>query len=210
MNIQFKNEKLTSSGVTRRLLHYYSLANDTDKQNRNWYIDANNFCNELSEAYNKPLFQVAGVCAALSPMKNWQSNMKLTRDFMKGSRGGHYGSQIDKAKLCLKSNEDEIFYVLTKNGLKTSQFYLNIAKPTEVNGVTIDRHAIGASIYSPKNIQTLPDSHGLMSVNQYKFFQSCYMSASEIVEYRPHEFQAIIWSVYRRLKNLPQEYNVPF
>lgn len=210
--MKFKRQELKKSGVVRRLLHYYSLATAEDIQHKDWYFEANQFCKQLSDDFGVPLFQVVGVCAALSPQKNWQENKKLTFNFMRGNRSGHYKQQIDKADQCLTADSAEnIFRLLTKNGMKTSWFYWNILYPDVETGVTIDRHAIGACVFSPTNIQTIPDGYGMLTVGHYKFFSECYASGAKIQALRPHEFQAIVWSVYRRLKELPTEYQTePF
>lgn len=210
--MKFKRQELKKSGVVRRLLHYYSLAMPEDIQHKNWYLEAHRFCKQLSDDFGVPLFQVVGVCAALSPQKNWQENKKLVFMFLRGSQRGHFKQQILKAQQCMVAQTaEEIFNLLTKNGMKTSWFYWNILYPDVETGVTIDRHAIGACVFSPTNIQTIPDGYGVLTVGHYKFFSECYASGAKIQALRPHEFQAIVWSVYRRLKELPTEYQTePF
>jgi hypothetical protein len=210
--MRFKNKQYTKSGVIRRLLHYYRKANTDDLLNVNWYKDANEFCKQLSEDFDVPLFKVVGVCSAMSPQKNWQENKKLTFHFLRGKRGGHYPNQVEKAQACITANDaEEIFNMLTIGGKKTSWFFYNILYPDIPTGVTIDRHAIGACVFSPKEIKALPDEYSNISINQYKFFAECFVLSARIVGVLPHEFQAIVWSVYRRLRELPPVYEVePF
>lgn len=47
-----------------------------------------------------------------------------------------------------------------------------------------------------------------MSTPQYEFFVECYRKAAEWKGILPHQFQAILWMVYRRLRELREHKEV--
>ena len=205
--IKFKGSVLTQTKVINNLLRFYDLANDSEKiEGNEWYGDANNFAQSLSDQYNIPIHAVCGIIAALSPQQSWQLNKVIAKRFCSGEREGlHYSAQIAKAVKCLTSTEVEIYNFMSKGQIKTSQFYYNILHPNYKYGATIDRHAILACIGRPKLGITL-DFDVSMTANQYRFFESCYIEAANKLDVLPHVFQAIVWVVVRRLKELPKEY----
>lgn len=207
--MRFLNKKHKKSILVKRLLAFYDSATN-EERNSNWYIEANQFAIELAERFNKPLIQVCGVIAALSPQKNWQENKRLAVLFLQGKNHGQTKMQLKKADSCLLTEcETEIFNLLTKNGLKTSQFFLNLLHPNKSIGITIDRHAVGACLFTPNNIEALPEIR--MTKTQYDVFQDVYISTANKLAIKPHELQAIVWKAYRRLKGLPLAYNtIPF
>lgn len=205
----FKRNKLSKSGVVRRLLWYYDQANGIEiDRGEQWYYDANGYASMLSDRFDVPLVRVAAVLACLSPQKNWQENQKLAKDYLSGIKAGHFRSAYMKADMCMMSDTSEEMFNLISKGMKSSHFFMNIAHPDMREHVTIDRHAIGACIYSSSEIQTIPESYGQMTKKQYNFFVSCYKSAAEYRGSIPCQMQAVVWTVYRRLKGLPSEYNV--
>ena len=205
--IKFKGSVLTQTKVVNNLMRFYDLANDSEKiEGNEWYGDANIFARELSNKYNIPIHAVCGIIAALSPQQSWQLNKVIAKRFCSGEREGlHYSPQIPKAIKCLTSSEIEIFNFMSKGQIKTYQFYYNILHPNCKHGATIDRHAILACIERPKLGLHL-DFDVSMTVNQYRFFESCYILTAEKLGILPHIFQAIVWVVVRRLKELPKEY----
>ena len=213
MFIKFKTKVVKRKQVVKRLLFYYEQATATELT-YNWYLEGNQFCRELSTAFKTPLFQVAGIVSAMSPQKNWQENKKLAYQFMKGKRSGQTKQQILKAEKCLIcDNETEIFSLLTKKGLKTSYFYTNLLHPDFDSGVTIDRHAIGASLNELKDINTNMKA-AVLTKPQYDFFASCFNDVAKVKKVLPLQVQATVWQSYRRLKGLVESYNtnedIPF
>ena len=93
---------------------------------------------ELSEQFDKPIYQTAGIIAALSPLKSWKENKRIAILFYQTGiikhtnliKGKIY--RIEKAK-----NISEIIKIL--NGRKIRSFYQNILGYENV--LTIDRHA---------------------------------------------------------------------
>ena len=57
------------------ILHFYRLAGKF--YGDNWYASAYQFAVELSEQFDKPIYQTAGIIAALSPLKSWKENKRI-------------------------------------------------------------------------------------------------------------------------------------
>lgn len=214
MNSQqiFKGKKLTSKKVVNNLLkYYYQASKDQINSGLEWYKQAHEFCIDLSKKSGLPVFKVAGIVAALSPQTNWQRNKEISIRFILNneSKGLHNSNQLDKAFECLHAdNEKEIYLMLSKNQVKTSQFFYNILNYKQNLGVTIDRHALAATFQKPEKVKSLSDAMSKMTAKQYNFFMSCYSSAAQKVNILGHEFQAVLWLVYRDLRELPKEYKV--
>lgn len=207
-NIKFKGNILTQKKIVNNLVRYYNLANDSEiNEGLKWYTDANQFAVNLSNKYNIPLHSVCGIIAALSPQTSWLQNKILVNRFLKGDRlNMHTTVQMDKAIKCLNSNETEIYGFLSIGHIKTTQFYYNILNPLSSFGATIDRHALLACLKRPiLGINSLNDSMSSMTKNQYRFFELCYIVGAKQLDILPHEFQAIIWVVVRRLRELTNE-----
>lgn len=204
MKIKFKHKIYTRRGIVARILHYYSLATFEEVlDGMSWYDSAHLFCVKTAEDFGITPIQVAGVVAALSPMQNWDINKDNTVRFLNGDKAVHTLAQVSKAEACLETNSpEEIFKLLSKNGVKTSQFFWNIAFPDSNKGVTIDRHAIAVSVFSPSNLAPISEPYGKLSASQYKAFEEAFRRAAEIKNILPHQMQAVTWGVLRRLRGL--------
>jgi hypothetical protein len=207
---KYKGQLLTRTKVKNNIKRYYNLSTKVERQRgKNWYFDAKYFCQILQQRYGHELYQIAGVVAALSPQTNWQENKRIAELFLQGQRDNlHNGNQMYKAELCLTAScELDIFFILTKDGKKTSYFYANILKPLLNNGTTIDRHALAVCFISPAKTRTLNDNEAQITKLQYEFFNQCYIEASNELGLNAKQLQAITWTSFRRLRGLPNEYN---
>ena len=204
----FKNKLYKVGSAKNRLIEYYNLStSEQKKEGLKWYKEANQFCANLAKQSNLEVFRVVGIVAALSPQKNWQRNKELAYNFIiNKSNTGHNKQQINKALDCYILNENEIYLMLSKNKVKTSQFYYNILHFDKIKSVTIDRHAIGTIIYNKRNIKTISDGQSQMTKKQYDFFADCYKEAAKELNLLPQQLQAIVWVTYRNFKDLPKEY----
>lgn len=206
-NQKFKGVELTQTKTVNNILKYYNLSTDLQKSNGlKWYKEAYNFCLGISNKTGLEVYRIIGVLAALSPQCSWDRNKEITYLFCvnKIDTGLHTSQQINKAYASLSANNpDEIFNLLTKEGIKTSCFYWNILLHGMNTGkATIDRHAIGISIQDPTNTAPLTDSLQ-MTKKQYDFFVTCYCKAAKKVNLLPQDLQAITWLTYRELRELP-------
>lgn len=160
---------------------------------RDWYMHAHAYAQELADRHNTSTIIAAGVIAALSPQKSWTENKRLANQFLAGNERGHTGANLAKAKQIKQGGNclEEICDIL--HGLKTSSFFINITLPTAYKAVTIDRHAVEIALNKKL------DNHA-MTVNQYTFFSNCYTIAAKRLGLYPHQIQAITWEAWRELK----------
>lgn len=200
MKQKFQNRDLLKWGCVQRLLHYYSLATREEiKDGKEWYNNANKFC----QSFEYPLTQVAGITAAFSPQAGWIENKRYVSTYLKTGKVLRTKEQKRKAEAILNTeNEVEILNLLSVRGLalKSKAFYLNILHPSVETSVTIDRHAVAACLQHYLETESLGEVR--LTKKQYGFFVECYKDAAKRTGLLPHQFQAVVWVVYRRLKNL--------
>lgn len=148
-----------------------------------WYQEAKEFSSNLSKEYEVEEFKVCGLIAALSPMKSWQENKKLTIDFLKGKRKGHFKSQINKCKIILDSKSPEEVELIL-NGLKTTAFFRNIYLPLDNERVTIDRHI--SKIYNKGELLRITPA-------RYRTIESAFKRLSKKVNLPVTTIQGTVW-----------------
>lgn len=187
--IKFKRKRIRKGDAVKRIISAYEAQNRP--QSHDWYLQAHDFAESIRGEY--PLMIVAGVIAALSPLKSWEDNKRIARLFMLGQRDKlHTGIMIDKAVRILSAKSElEIEEILS--GFKISAFFRNIYRPHESGKVTIDRHAISLAL--GKKLTT----NFAMTRIQYDFFSSCYEQAAQDNNIMPHEMQSITWEYQRTL-----------
>lgn len=206
MTQKFKGTELKQSKVVKNILKVYNDTTFTAESN--WYTTANELAVSLAKAYDYNLLQVAGVIAALSPLKSWDENKRIAEAFLKSGDAYHTGTMIAKADDIVNydGNFQREFILTTLNGNKIQNFFLNIAYPMAKEGVTIDRHAVSIAFG-----KSLPDSM-LRSITdrQYEFFAECYRIAAAKAGILPNEMQAVTWVKWRKLKDAKKFEDVPF
>lgn len=164
----------------------------------NWYRDANALAVLLSPSDPS---QAAGVLAALSPMMDWEQNMKLgIRAYADGSASGALFSNVEKANRIL--NGEAPLDVL--GGNKVRAFYGCINDPSS-ESVCIDRHAFDIAVGRVTNNESRA---ALSRKGVYESFEKAYVRAAKVLSARlgtpvsASEVQAVTWCVWRRLKGL--------
>lgn len=205
----FKGSELTSAKCMNSILRFFYLATHNEfKEGINWYKEANEYSRELSSRFNISLPQAVGIISALSPQTSWVDNKRYAVSYLM-NRHLRIRSQANTNKvrniIALK-NENAIYMALsTQNkAYKTKAFFLNILNPDIVTNVTIDRHAIAACIQTPNEVEALDNTYGQLTKQQYDFFQYCYVQTASKLHILPQQLQAIVWTVYRRVRNLKQ------
>lgn len=193
----FKGKVLLKGTLVNRIINIYNKGDF--ETNPNWYLEASNFAQELADTHNVNYFKVCGIIAALSPLKNWNENMRITKMFLATGKASHTRLMTNKAITILASLEDDTLYqtiLATLNGNKIKNFFINIAFPNHKEAVTIDRHAL--SICLNRSIKK-HDYVGITTI-QYNFFAAAYVEASEILGVLPCMVQAVTWEKWRELK----------
>ena len=174
----------------------YALGNKSDAM---WYQDAYKIACSLAQKYNTQTERVAGIIAALSPLKRWDKNVELAEDLLAGRYVGHTKRMVAKAYKVSKCDIADIPAVL--NGNKITDFYSNIINPTCDTRVTIDRHAImiamGGVHISQSDLAKLCNTD-----KRYSAIAEAYRRAAKKLGVRPLEVQAVTWVVWRKIKTL--------
>lgn len=174
------------------ILKAYAAASEADKaEGLSWYPRARRYSEDLGARYGIAARVVSGVIAALSPMTNWEQNLKDAENLLRlGARAvvGTYKSNKRKALKMLKGAEPA-------NNLgkyKTLSFFECIeGNPAQV---CIDRHA-SAIAYGRK--LTDAERGALVGVN-YERLQNAYRRAAQALNLKPAELQAITWVYWRK------------
>ena len=189
-------ELLSVTKMTNRILKMYALGNKADAM---WYQDAYKIACSLAQKYNTQTERVAGIIAALSPLKRWDKNVELAEDLLAGRYVGHTKNMVAKAYKVSKCDIADIPAVL--NGNKITDFYSNIINPTCDTRVTIDRHAImiamGGVHISQSDLAKLSNTD-----KRYSAIAEAYRRAAKKLGVRPLEVQAVTWVVWRKIKTL--------
>jgi len=203
---RYKGRTLNQAKLVKNILAIYNDQEYTGESD--WYQTAHKLAVQLATKYNTTTLQTSGVIAALSPLKSWDENKRIAEAYLKNGEAYHTGAMISKADDIINYNGSmtEEFILVTLNGNKIQNFFLNIAFPKVSLGVTIDRHAVSAAVG-----EALPDSM-LRSITdkQYEFFADAYKKAAIKVGILPHEMQAVVWVKWRKLKEAKKYAEVPF
>lgn len=213
--MKFKGINLTKKRMVNNLLRYYSLAMPNEiVEGLDWYRDANHFCKKLANRFGVTVEVAAGVLSALSPQCGFEQNKKFAITALSEPRRRIISTRerTIKAQKIMGLNEpDSIHRALSINedgACKTKAFFMNIVKPYESTTCTIDRHAIGCLLQRPSQVEALPSRLCDLSPKQYQWFVECYQEAAGSVGILGHQFQAILWTVYRRLRELREHKEV--
>lgn len=171
-------------------------------QGKQWYREANQFCSELAEKFQTTPVKTAGVLSALSPLKEWGLNKRITEDFFEVAqtaplsgwkRASHYFTQKRKAQLIfMASNPTTAQIDGVLGGLKTINFFNCINNPSSSDHVCIDRHMIRVAGVDNRSL----------TEKQYLFLQKEYLNFANKVGMIPCHAQAILWVAYKRVKNV--------
>lgn len=192
----FKGEILTRTKVVNRIVGMFLKSEQIDRYD--WYLDAHNYAQYLAKTFGVSVIVASGIISALSPVKRWEENKKLAFEFIKskGKSGGHMQKFIDKATLILTIavTEEDVCKIL--NGNKITAFFLNILHPSAKDRVTIDRHALSIAL----GVVCTDELYAGMTNQQYEFFVSCYVKASEKLGVSPLLVQSATWVYYRKNK----------
>lgn len=104
-----------------------------------WYDRVRLMSEQLASRYNRPVFQVVGIIAALSPRNKFSRNMQDAESILRDGDAAvvaTFGSNKRKALQILEaSSSDEVYELL--NGSKVRAFFRNIYRFNDMD-VTID------------------------------------------------------------------------
>lgn len=163
------------------------------EEGKQWYWEANEFAKTLGLKYDLPLWKTSALISALSPMKEWNLNKRLTEEFILGKRDIHFGLQVNKCLAIMELNSwssNLVDSILV--GKKTTSFYHNILEPDNPNWTTIDTHIVNSLLWQGANI----------TPQRYDILESCIKSYSREIDLIPCQTQATIWLCHKHSKKV--------
>jgi len=174
-----------------------------------WYEKAHEEATKLGKGDTK---RGAGIIAALSPLNDWERNVKEAKELVKTGnvKSALLPANVAKAQRIHAGEPPE--EVL--GGHKVTNFFQNIHDPNNKSPVTIDRHAYDiamgrpfAGTGKPKNLEelkvprqtgTMSQDLGLSSMGRYQHFVRAYQhAAGELNVDVPNKVQATSWVTHR-------------
>jgi hypothetical protein len=154
-------------------------------QGKTWYQEAHDYAVELSEQFGVDLNKVAGIISAMSPLKEWNLNKRLAKQFLEGKRNLHTRLQVKKAEWILEGKDIE----LCLGGLKTINFFHNILSPDNKAFVTVDGH-----------IHWMYKEYPSLTPKKYNLIKNDFINYSNQTDQVGCEVQACAWLVVKRIK----------
>lgn len=167
-------------------------------EGKEWYFQAHNICQDMSDEYNQPLEVVCGILSALSPQKSWQHNLELTNEFFEtgGKVCKHMINNRTKAKLIYQNykayKDGKSFVERILKGDKTVNFFNNILNPLDKSYCCLDTHMISICTGNTKLDR--------ITTKQYDFLKKECIKFALTQKMIPCEVQATLWVQYRRAK----------
>lgn len=172
--------------INSKIDYWLERASSFYSEGKNWYTSANEWAKTLGNDYNVHPAKVAGICAALSPRKEWNQNKKITEEFLQCNTCGHFGRQVKRAQVIYEEDVQRLIHHPYKylGGLKTTAFFQNIYDPNFKARVTIDFRIW--KFFKP-------DDWNHITKNRYFIMQDCFISKALDMNLIPCELQAILW-----------------
>lgn len=165
---------------------YNEATDDQRAQGANWYRAAHQLADVLSEGNVQA---GAGVLAALSANKAWDTNQKLAADAFEGDVHGHVSDALGKVTKILSGVDPAKVLPM---GLKTGNFYRCILDPEDQEAVVIDRHAHDVAVGTPWGDR----NRGLGASGRYAVLSLAYRNAAAKLGITPSVLQATVWVVW--------------
>ena len=180
------------TSIVRKFAALYSSASEAQKAvGVAWYESAHETAQSLAIKHGIPLFQSAGVLAALSPNNKWERN-KIDADLFiasphESTKVCTFLGQREKAALILQcETEEEVEYFLS--GKKTIAFFQNILHCKTSDNVTVDLWIMRAA--------ELPEEKGSI---HYDAIRRIIRRLAKRAQISPLQYQAVIWNTIRPL-----------
>lgn len=175
---------MTNTLTDNILVAWHSADSDARSFGIEWFGKANSLATELGKGDTS---KGAGVLAALSPMCSWPENVKKARQVF--DNGSTYGLTDSVSKAIRIANGEDALSVL--GGRKVRTFYGNIML-TNLDNVTVDRHAFDAAYNTPG----LSDRVGI-SKGRFDAVENAYRDCARVIGISPAQLQAVVWVYWR-------------
>lgn len=179
------------------IVRMYAEANDFDMDSGlHWYERTREYIKMYADLFGYPLENVVGAYAVISPSLSKELNDVQIVDLLIAHKGGlPFGKWLKigtygmpnklKAKRCLDGDLTAV------GGDKVTSFYRNILGLGDAD-VTVDRWALRVACNDPD----IMDTQGLTK-KQYEAVKDAYLDASETLDLKPLQVQAVTWEVLR-------------
>lgn len=160
-----------------------------------WYAIRRTECQILDP--ENPV-KAAAIIAVLSPMQNWDVNLRMAKLVYSGESARGLGANVAKADAIMAGAIPESVV----KGPKVTSFWQNIAYPNDATPVTVDRHAI--DIACGKVLSDDERAFTIRGKDGYAKVATMYRRAAEILskeygrEILPQQVQAVTWIYWRK------------
>ena len=208
-----KLSELDNSEMVGNIIEIYNSATDADrKSGASWYSQAKFWSENTARAYGYTVEQVAGVIAALSPMRDWYGNLVIAeraiavhKDIQRFKTKSVRDRRFHETKLSFTNNNDKAYAILETGeldslfasdftGLKVQNFVLNILGSE--NAITVDRWAFRIAC---------PDiEYASLNGKLYNAVAEAYRNAADELGIAPSALQAITWVYIRNRETASQ------
>lgn len=179
----------TLARYVSNILAAWDATSEANKEaGRQWYPVAHSLAERLGGG---DVRMGAGLLAALSPQKRWNTNVALAWDAASGDVHGHTGDTLGKVRAILAGIDP---VDVLPSDAKTGHFYRNILDPTDPDPVTVDRHAHDIAVgetYGGRD-------RGLGNRTRYATLAHAWREAARQRGILPNVMQAATWEAYRR------------
>lgn len=168
-----------------------------------WYGNAYSLCQELASKYKLPgvsAEHVAGIMAALSPMRSWQENIQRTEILLAGGDPGGLRHTIDTAMLIRHGFDPVLAIGRTGQNYKVRSFFHNIAYFDTSTDVTVDRH-MWTLLFNDLKVVKKADLY--FQAHEYEWAAERFRAVAACYDNMlPHQAQAIAWLSWRRQQGI--------
>ena len=191
--------KATSRTVYNRLNSWFDVATEKEiEEGKEWYKEAQEFCEYIASHYRINPFTVACVISALSPNNKWLRNMidtvSVIEAFIRNEKADTvsvctYGANKAKAFEILESNSN-----IEKISIKTWNFAHNVGLLSGKH-VTVDKWMVRAALtFAKEGKRNTVES---LTPNQYELIADCICKIATERNLKAYQVQAIIWVAIR-------------
>jgi hypothetical protein len=168
-----------------------------------WYDEAHKLACDLAQRFGVSLDVAAGVIAALSPRSRWERNVQDAENVIAAHVQGTDPVQVSCSTF--HRNKERAIQILAAgarhgilSGDKVNAFADCIEDP-DGDAVTVDSHAYNAWVGE----RIVTNGSGLrVTPRRFRECAADYRKVAGLYHIKPHQAQAIIWLVWKRLHNL--------
>jgi hypothetical protein len=189
---EFRKKVEAGKSVYRKLLA--TTSKHEWKTGLSWYLEAHQEAVSLSQQFGLDLEQAVGIIAVLSPMVEWNLNLKIAREFIRSKgkkRTAGFMANYRKAYEILKRKDYSAI-----RGPKVTAFYETILNPRANHPPVVDTHMI-AGFYEGVSYRTdLTIVHG----NEFRLqpIRTAIVELAHEYGIRVQEMQAVLWLRIKR------------